>query len=115
MKQFIVGFGKFVNEMYNQGEGLDKTSNCCNASILEDGTCSECGAFEITEDNPEDFEPQFNNEMPEEADDALVDDLEDDQFEEPYDELELDLGDLEEIEPEHYRRHSGVYEKRKNK
>ncbi len=46
MKQFVFGFGQFVNEMFDQNEGLEKKSSCCGAPLLEDGSCSECGAFE---------------------------------------------------------------------
>jgi hypothetical protein len=37
MKQFVLGFGQFVNEM------LEPTCECGGA-IMEDGTCAECGA-----------------------------------------------------------------------
>ena len=37
MKQFVMGFGQFVNEM------LEPTCECGGA-LMEDGTCSECGA-----------------------------------------------------------------------
>jgi len=37
MKQFVMGFGQFINEM------LEQTCECGGA-LMEDGTCSECGA-----------------------------------------------------------------------
>lgn len=46
MKQLVLGFGQFVNEMFSQNDGLEKKSSCCSAALLEDGSCSECGAFE---------------------------------------------------------------------
>jgi hypothetical protein len=50
MKQFVFGFGQFVNEMFDQNEGLEKKSSCCGATLMEDGSCSECGAFEAEND-----------------------------------------------------------------
>lgn len=37
MKDFVMGFGQFVNEM------LEPTCEC-GGTIMEDGTCAECGA-----------------------------------------------------------------------
>lgn len=49
MKELIIGFDKFVNEMYTprlEAEvGSAETSNCCGASITDDGTCAECGNY----------------------------------------------------------------------
>lgn len=46
MKQLVLGFGQFVNEMFDQNESLEKKSSCCGVAVLEDGSCSECGSFE---------------------------------------------------------------------
>ena len=49
MKELIVGFDKFVNEMYTprlEAEaGSAETSKCCGAPMMEDGTCTECGNY----------------------------------------------------------------------
>jgi len=55
MKQLVLGFGQFVNEMFAQNESHEKKSACCGAAVLEDGCCSDCGAAEPKEvnENPE--------------------------------------------------------------
>lgn len=51
MKQFVLGFGQFVNEM------LEPTCECGGA-LMEDGTCSECGAQQdLTAASPEFDQP----------------------------------------------------------
>lgn len=59
MKNLIVGFSQFVNEMLEPKP--ENTSPCCHAAILEDGTCSECGhAGKETAIDVGDIEPIVN-------------------------------------------------------
>lgn len=39
MKNLVKNFRTFINEGYEVG----KKSNCCEAEILEDSTCADCG------------------------------------------------------------------------
>jgi hypothetical protein len=121
MKQLVVGFDKFVNEMYEYEPANEKTSPCCGTAIAEDGTCEGCGnlvaeeAIENTGDEnfnlPGEDSTEFStsgNELPNveiETDFAPTTD------EFPEDELDRDRGDIEEMDPENAR--NAMYEARK--
>jgi hypothetical protein len=87
MKKLIVGFDQFVNEMYEYEPAepvVAKTSECCGAPVLEDGTCEACG--NLTE--VEEVEP-------------ISDETE--EFAPEPDKFELDNGDPEQVDPEDYK------------
>jgi len=95
LKQFVPDFTTFVNENYEVGEHFEmeeaqKTSGCCGAAVMEDGTCAECGMPAVTEDNDmgsskETDLPQVPGTEPEV---------------EPFDEFEKDPNDIEHMDPE---------------
>lgn len=55
MKRIIsTNFSDFVNE--NFSEENKQKSACCDSPLLEDDSCSECGAFETFEGRDEEDE-----------------------------------------------------------
>jgi hypothetical protein len=117
MKNLVVGFDQFVNEQYEYEAPNEKTSSCCGAPIMEDGTCEGCGNF-ISEESPE-F-PEDNSGFPGEETNLPGSETElpnidaefaptRDEFEE--DDLDKDMGEIEEMDPENAR--NAMYEARK--
>ncbi|MFA7156766.1 MAG: hypothetical protein WC123_03645 [Bacilli bacterium] len=67
MKQLIISnFKNYVFENYSNKQ----KSSCCGAEILEDGTCSECGAYETFENDINEessLETQTSSKLPSEV------------------------------------------------